>query len=71
MNEPKQATSRQRSAFSDAVEILNELFDEGITAEEIIKAMDWSGSQMHRAGFFMNLAALRKMKEEETTTCYQ
>lgn len=65
MTEPKQATPRQRSAFSDAVEILNALFDEGISHREIIKAMEWSGHQIHVAGFYMSLASIAKMKEEE------
>ena len=65
MTEPKKATSRQRSAFSDAVEILNELLDEGISHREVIKAMEWSGHQIRVAGFYMSLAAIAKMKEEE------
>ena len=62
----KEPTSRQRSAFSDAVEILNELHNEGIPYWKIIEAMEWSGHEMHIAGFYMSLASLRKMSKESS-----
>lgn len=65
MTEPKQATSRQRSAFSDAVEILNELHHEGISTSEIAKAMEWTGLEIHSAGVYLTRAGLMKMVEEE------
>jgi len=65
MTEPKQATSRQRSAFSDAVEILLELQREGISPSEITKAMEWSGQEINSAGMYLTLAGLRKMVEEQ------
>jgi len=60
MSEPKQATSRQRSAFSDAVEILNELYDEGVTYEEITQAMEWTADQMITAGTYLTMAGFAK-----------
>lgn len=66
VSEPKQATSRQRSAFSDAVEILNELQREGISASQIIIAMEHSGQDITSAGSYLMLAGLYKMTGEET-----
>lgn len=63
--ESKKATSRQRSAFSDAVEILTELQREGISTSEIIKAMEWTGQEINAAGMYLTLAGLRKMVEEQ------
>jgi len=65
VTDQKQATSRQRSAFSDAVEILNELQREGISTSEIVKAMEWTGQEIQAAGMYLTLAGLRKMVEEQ------
>ncbi len=63
VTEPKQATSRQRSAFSDAVEILNELYDLGISSEEIIRSMDFTKHEFHHAHLYLQRACNTKLQE--------
>jgi len=69
MTEPKQATSRQRSAFSDTVEILNELYSLVIPASDLIKAMDFTEEEFFHAHVCMTVAyhaKLTELLEEET-----
>jgi len=66
MTEPKQATSRQRSAFSDAVEILNELADLGIEPESVVDALDYTEQEFRRAHLYLTATYIVKLSEEET-----
>lgn len=61
----KEPTSRQRSAFSDAVEILNELYREGIPANKIIIAMEHTLSEYRNASAYMNLAYFAKLADRK------
>lgn len=61
----KEPTSRQRSAFSDAVEILNELTSLGIPPEKIIKAMEHSLNEYKKATRYMNRIHFAKWNEEK------
>lgn len=48
------ATSRQRSAFADAVEILNELHQQGIPTEAILRGMQFTENEYWRAKKYMS-----------------
>ena len=69
MIEPKDATSRQRSAFADAVEILNELYSNGVSIKSITRALEFSDDEFSRAHAYMTGAyyarpSAPKYKEE-------
>lgn len=68
--EPKQATSRQRSAFSDAVEILNELSSSGIPPGEMIRAMEFSLEQWRVATNYMTATYMAKFNSSEESREY-
>lgn len=61
----KEPTARQRSAFSDAVEILNELTDLSIPPEKMIKAMEHSVEEYGKATGYMFSVCASKMGEEK------
>jgi len=54
--EAKDATSRQRSAFADAVEILNELASNGVSLKSITRALEFSDDEYARAHLYMTWA---------------
>ena len=54
--EPKDATSRQRSAFADAVEILNELASNGVSLKSITRALEFSDDEFSGAHLYMTWA---------------
>lgn len=63
-NEP---TARQRSAFSDAVDIINELERLGIPPKKMIEAMEHSLAEYKVATNYMNHVYFTKWEEEKGT----
>lgn len=63
-NEP---TARQRSAFSDALDIINELSSLGIPPKKIIEAMEHSLDEYKVATRYVNRVYFAKWEEEKGT----
>ena len=63
----KDPTARQRSAFSDAVEILNELHNEGVPHRKIIEAMEHSLREYGNATDYINAVYFAKWSEKKGT----
>lgn len=63
----KEPTSRQRSAFSDAVEITNELTRLGIPPEKMIEAMQHSLEEYLSAAEYAYAVYFAKWNKKEGT----
>lgn len=70
LTETKQATSRQRSAFSDALDIMLELWAVGIPPEEMVRAMEFNLEQWRIANNYMTATYMAKFNSSEESKEY-